>query len=165
MKLVPVESGICETGIRRTAKHAEFRCHKRPGLPCQPSSPKSPPLSRRCEEEGGRSERKKGWFVRGRNLVSDSQREERNVKKTRIGRKEVKVTSTKVQVVYVEKRSRYSEGKMKAGHLHKKVLRNKNYSDSEGRSQALANENREVHPTEVVKSKSRGCSRNEKRRS
>ena len=103
--------------------------------------------------------------------MSDSQGEERNVKKTRIGRKEVKVTSTKVQdevktvvaVVYVEKRSRYSEGKMKACHLHKKVLRNKNYS--EGRSQALANENREVHPTEVVKSKSRGCSRNEKRKS
>ena len=74
MKLVPVESGICETGIRRTAKHAEFRCHKRPGLPCQPSSPKSPPLSRRCEEERGRSERRKGWFIRGRNLGVRSQR-------------------------------------------------------------------------------------------
>ena len=46
--------------------------------------------------------------------MSDSQRVLRNVKKTRIGQKEVKVTSTKVQdevktvvaVVYVEKRSR-----------------------------------------------------------
>ena len=28
LKLTPVESGICETGRRRTAKHAEFRCHK-----------------------------------------------------------------------------------------------------------------------------------------
>ena len=97
LKLTPVESGICETGRRRTAKHAEFRCHKTPGHPCQPSPPNIPPPSRRCEKERGRSERKKGWSVRGRNLVSGSKREERNVKKTRIGRKEVKVTSTEVR--------------------------------------------------------------------
>jgi hypothetical protein len=38
-------------------------------------APPNPPLSRRCEEERDRSERKKGWFIRGRNLGVRSQKE------------------------------------------------------------------------------------------
>jgi hypothetical protein len=73
--LTPVESGMCETGRRKTAEYAEFRCHKTPGLPCQPNSPKPLPLSRRCEEEGDRrSERKQVRVVREGNLAVRSQR-------------------------------------------------------------------------------------------
>jgi len=75
LRLTPVESGICETRIRETAEYAEFRYHKTPDLPCQPEPPKSPPLSRRCEEERDRSERKRGRVVREGNLAVGSQRE------------------------------------------------------------------------------------------
>ena len=41
--------------------------------PANPA-PLNPPLSRRSGDERGRSERRKGWFVRGRNLGVRSQR-------------------------------------------------------------------------------------------
>ena len=97
LRLTPVESGICETGIRETAEYAEFRYHKTPDLPCQPEPPKSPP----CREDAKKREieaRGNGDGSSGKETWPSGPKEkERNLKETRIGRRKRKGTSTQVR--------------------------------------------------------------------